>query len=277
MYRTQAALVEHADSLTLQALKRREQLEQKEDEPLPQPAPSLFSPTSSHLAHALHASSSVSTFDHLQSLFLLDDSHPCPCHWCLTSPHHRRARLRRQQRGWVSLIAPMVRYSHLPFRLLCRRFGADIAYTPMIIAAGFNRSQHARDADFQTNSSQRSAAHTTWTHSASRSTHLQLSPGVAARRVMAGVCVSGSAVDRAVRLRQPGGPAAGRLHRAPLRAGHRPQLRMVTHTHSLGPCSHTLSPHASPRSSPAPLCPPPTAPTCVVLSGGRCRPATVPR
>ena len=49
------------------------------------------------------------------------------------------------------MVAPMVRYSHLPFRLLCRQYGADIAFTPMIIAAGFNRSQLARNADFQTN------------------------------------------------------------------------------------------------------------------------------
>jgi hypothetical protein len=37
-------------------------------------------------------------------------------------------------RPYVSMVSPMVRYSKLPFRLLCRRWGADIAFTPMIIA-----------------------------------------------------------------------------------------------------------------------------------------------
>ena len=45
----------------------------------------------------------------------------------------------------------MVRYSKLPFRLLCRHYGVDVCYTPMIIAAGFNRSALARDIEFQTN------------------------------------------------------------------------------------------------------------------------------
>ena len=125
--------------------------------PLPltsHPSPSSLPPPP-HLSHTLHSSCHVSTFDHLQSLFQLDDSHPtCSCHWCESSPYHRKARRGRRQRGWVSMVAPMVRYSHLPFRLLCRQYGADIAFTPMIIAAGFNRSQLARNADFQTNHSQ---------------------------------------------------------------------------------------------------------------------------
>lgn len=48
------------------------------------------------------------------------------------------------------IAAPMVRYSKLPFRILCRRWGADIATTPMIIAESFNRSEQARDSDFST-------------------------------------------------------------------------------------------------------------------------------
>ena len=44
----------------------------------------------------------------------------------------------------------MVRYSKLPFRLLCRKYGADLAFTSMIIAEGFNRSQYARDSEFTT-------------------------------------------------------------------------------------------------------------------------------
>jgi tRNA-dihydrouridine synthase 4 len=52
--------------------------------------------------------------------------------------------------GQVKIVAPMVRYSKLPFRLLCKKWGADICFTPMIIAEAFNRSEAARDSDFQT-------------------------------------------------------------------------------------------------------------------------------
>uniref|UniRef100_A0A6B2LBB6 tRNA-dihydrouridine synthase n=1 Tax=Arcella intermedia TaxID=1963864 RepID=A0A6B2LBB6_9EUKA len=44
----------------------------------------------------------------------------------------------------------MVRYSKLPFRLLCRRWGCDIAYTPMIISEDFVKSKEARDIEFTT-------------------------------------------------------------------------------------------------------------------------------
>jgi tRNA-dihydrouridine synthase 4 len=50
----------------------------------------------------------------------------------------------------VKVVAPMVRYSKLPFRLLCNQWGADLATTPMIIAEGFNKSAAARDSSFTT-------------------------------------------------------------------------------------------------------------------------------
>lgn len=52
--------------------------------------------------------------------------------------------------NYVKIVAPMVRYSKLPFRLLCKQWGADLVYTPMIIAEAFNRSERARDSDFST-------------------------------------------------------------------------------------------------------------------------------
>jgi tRNA-dihydrouridine synthase 4 len=55
----------------------------------------------------------------------------------------------REQRV-VEMVAPMVRYSKLPFRLLCRRWGSRITFTPMIIAESFNRSSDSRDSDFST-------------------------------------------------------------------------------------------------------------------------------
>ncbi|ODV89287.1 hypothetical protein CANCADRAFT_27333 [Tortispora caseinolytica NRRL Y-17796] len=53
----------------------------------------------------------------------------------------------------VYIAGPMVRYSKLPFRATVRHFGADIVYTPMILAREFIRSQYARDTDFTTNDS----------------------------------------------------------------------------------------------------------------------------
>ncbi|GIZ45821.1 hypothetical protein CKM354_000897200 [Cercospora kikuchii] len=46
--------------------------------------------------------------------------------------------------------APMVRYSKLPFRMLLREYGADIIFTPMMLAHEFIRSGIARDSDFST-------------------------------------------------------------------------------------------------------------------------------
>lgn len=54
--------------------------------------------------------------------------------------------------GKPTLVAgPMVRYSKLPFRATVRRFGADIVYSPMILAREFVRNETARVADFSTN------------------------------------------------------------------------------------------------------------------------------
>lgn len=44
----------------------------------------------------------------------------------------------------------MVRYSKLPFRMLVREYGADVVFTPMMLARESNRSQIARDAEFTT-------------------------------------------------------------------------------------------------------------------------------
>lgn len=62
-----------------------------------------------------------------------------------------RSEAHRFSPAYLKIVAPMVRYSKLPFRLLCRKWGADLAFTPMIIAEGFNRSQKARDSEFTTN------------------------------------------------------------------------------------------------------------------------------
>lgn len=40
---------------------------------------------------------------------------------------------------YIKMVSPMVRYSKLPFRILCRRYGADLAFTPMLISRDINR------------------------------------------------------------------------------------------------------------------------------------------
>lgn len=49
------------------------------------------------------------------------------------------------------IVGPMVRYLKLPFRELVRNYGADIVYTPMILAREFVRNDVARLSDFTTN------------------------------------------------------------------------------------------------------------------------------
>lgn len=56
------------------------------------------------------------------------------------------------KKPYVKVLAPMVRYTKLPFRLLCKEYDCDLMYTPMIVAETFNRSKSARDSEFSTNS-----------------------------------------------------------------------------------------------------------------------------
>lgn len=55
-----------------------------------------------------------------------------------------------ESRPLLKVCAPMVRYSKLPFRLLVRKYGCDLAYTPMIISDSFVKSPKARDNEFTT-------------------------------------------------------------------------------------------------------------------------------
>lgn len=45
----------------------------------------------------------------------------------------------------VKICAPMVRYSKLPFRILVRQYGCDLAFSPMVLADSFYNSQRARN------------------------------------------------------------------------------------------------------------------------------------
>lgn len=48
------------------------------------------------------------------------------------------------------IMAPMVGASELPFRILCRKYGAQLCYTPMMIASQFAESDEYFRKEFQT-------------------------------------------------------------------------------------------------------------------------------
>lgn len=63
-------------------------------------------------------------------------------------------RTRQKTHGRPATIAgPMVRYSKLPFRQICRDYNVDIVYTPMMLAREYVRNSQARISDFSTNDS----------------------------------------------------------------------------------------------------------------------------
>ncbi|XP_062234174.1 uncharacterized protein LOC133931339 [Phragmites australis] len=65
----------------------------------------------------------------------------------------------RAERAWAHwrrlgsprlMVAPMVDNSELPFRMLCRRYGADAAYTPMLHSRIFSENDKYRSMEFTT-------------------------------------------------------------------------------------------------------------------------------
>ncbi|OWB58050.1 hypothetical protein B5S28_g4042 [[Candida] boidinii] len=62
----------------------------------------------------------------------------------------------KEEKRPVFIAGPMVRYSKLPFREICRYYKTDIVYTPMILAREFVRNEVARLSDFSTNEFDRS-------------------------------------------------------------------------------------------------------------------------
>jgi tRNA-dihydrouridine synthase 1 len=65
----------------------------------------------------------------------------------------------RVQRAWTHwnnlgrpklIVAPMVDNSELPFRMLCRKYGAQAAYTPMLHSRIFSETEKYRKEEFTT-------------------------------------------------------------------------------------------------------------------------------
>lgn len=52
---------------------------------------------------------------------------------------------------FLFIAAPMVRYSKLPFRVLCKKYNVHLRYTPMITSEEFVNSSEARLNEFSTN------------------------------------------------------------------------------------------------------------------------------
>ncbi|OAY33734.1 tRNA-dihydrouridine(16/17) synthase [NAD(P)(+)]-like [Manihot esculenta] len=89
------------------------------------------------------------------SLSLLDTSSSC----CLGSPSRYLSGESKVERAWSHwtklgrpklIVAPMVDNSELPFRMLCRKYGAHAAYTPMLHSRIFTENEKYRNQEFTT-------------------------------------------------------------------------------------------------------------------------------
>ncbi|CAN6200529.1 unnamed protein product [Urochloa humidicola] len=85
-----------------------------------------------------------------------EDVAPAPAPALPPPPVSTEERIERAWAHWRRLgaprlmVAPMVDNSELPFRMLCRRYGADAAYTPMLHSRIFSENEKYRSMEFTT-------------------------------------------------------------------------------------------------------------------------------
>ena len=118
----------------------------------------MASSTSQTLTLTLHAGSpsELDFDDHLCSQKREQQEHQSSL---ADSPSRCLAGELRIERAWAHwkklgepkfIVAPMVDNSELPFRMLCRKYGAQAAYTPMLHSRIFSENEKYRSQEFTT-------------------------------------------------------------------------------------------------------------------------------
>lgn len=115
------------------------------------PSSATMSPGAAHLATAADPDE-----DLCASAGASEAEVPAPAPHLPPLPVSAEERLERAWAHWRRLgsprllVAPMVDNSELPFRMLCRRYGADAAYTPMLHSRIFSENEKYRSMEFTT-------------------------------------------------------------------------------------------------------------------------------
>ncbi|WVZ78538.1 hypothetical protein U9M48_026233 [Paspalum notatum var. saurae] len=117
----------------------------------PNPSPAM-SPAAAHLATAADPDEDLCT----SAVESPAEGEAAPAPPLPPPPVSAEERIQRAWAHWRRLgsprlmVAPMVDNSELPFRMLCRRYGADAAYTPMLHSRIFSENDKYRSMEFTT-------------------------------------------------------------------------------------------------------------------------------